>query len=238
MGTVVGGRVSWCMGHLGDRDRAAGENDANYMIHNWLSFVQMCGDNICEQHVHNLDIANWVLGRPPVAAVGFGGRARRWTGNQFDFFSVDFDYGSDVHIHSMCRQVDGCYDGVWEQFAATQGSFWGGGVMKTHDGKKVTLPDVKMISGDPYVQEHADLLVSIMKNEGLNEAQQVAHSTLTAILGRTAAYTGQQVRWSDLLERQDSPYYNLTLTPTAEDYEKGAVVAPKDNVFPIPGRGR
>ena len=236
MGNILGGRVSWCMGHLGDKDRQPGDTDAQYMVHNWLSFVEMCGDNICEQHVHNLDIANWVLGRPPVSAVGFGGRARRWTGDQFDFFSIDFDYGSEVHIHSMCRQITGCYDGVWEQFVGTKGTFWGGGAMKTADGKKLDLPEIKMISSNPYVQEHADLLNSIMKNEGLNEAQTVAQSTMTAIMGRISAYTGQLVRWSDLMEHKESPLYNLTLTPTADDFEKGPVVAPEDNVISVPGR--
>jgi predicted dehydrogenase len=72
-----------------------------------------------EQHCHNLDVANWFIGRPPVQALGFGGRARRQGGNQYDFFSVDLDYGDDVIVHSMCRQVKGCFTRVSEQFILT-----------------------------------------------------------------------------------------------------------------------
>ncbi len=101
IGEIVGGTISWCGGALWFKERAAGESDDSYLIHNWTSFSEMSGDHIVEQHVHNLDVANWFLGRTPQSAVGFGGRARRQTGDQFDFFSVDYKYGDDVHIHSM-----------------------------------------------------------------------------------------------------------------------------------------
>jgi predicted dehydrogenase len=237
MGTITGGRISWCGGALWVRAREAGQDDAHYLANNWGNFVGMSGDHICEQHVHNLDVANWVIGHPPVSAVGFGGRARRESGDQFDFFSLDLDYGSELHIHSMCRQINGCYGGVWEQFVGSKGTFWGGGKMVTLDGKKVDLPEIKMISGDPYVQEHVDLLNSIIGNKGLNEAHNVATSTLTAIMGRIAAYTGELVRWTDLMEKQDSPFYNMACTPTADDFEKGPVVAPPDDVVAVPGSG-
>jgi len=235
IGNIVGGRISWCGGALWFKTKDPGEDDAHYLVRNWTSFTEMSGDHICEQHVHNIDIANWMIGRPPVSAVGFGGRARRKTGDQFDFFSVDLDYGNDVHIHSMCRQINDTYGGVWEEFVGTKGTAWGGGAMKTYDGTRLTLPDVAVASGDPYIQEHVDLLNSILKNAGLNEAQNVAQATLGAIMARTAAYTGQLVRWSDMAERKDSNFYNLTLAPAAEDFEKGPVTAPPDDVPSVPG---
>ena len=235
IGNIVGGRVSWCMGALWFKTREPGEDDAHYMVRNWPSFAGMSGDHIVEQHVHNLDVANWLIGRTPKSAVGFGGRARRQTGDQFDFFSVDYDYDNELHIHSMCRQINDCYGGVWEQFVGTKGTTMGGSNMRTSDGKKLELPEIKVLADNGQVQEHVDLLNSILKNEGLNEAQNVAHSTLTAIMGRIAAYTGQLVRWSDLMERTDSPFYNLTLAPAADDFEKGPVTAPPDDVAPVPG---
>ena len=87
------------------------------MARNWLNFTEMSGDHIVEQHVHNLDLAIWFLGRLPVTAGGFGGRARRETGNMFDFFSVDYDFGDDVHIHSQCRQITGTYGRAWANFS-------------------------------------------------------------------------------------------------------------------------
>ena len=90
---------------------------------------------------------------------------------------------------------------------------------------------------NPYVQEHIDMLQSIRQGAGLNEAEDVAVSTLTAIMGRISAYTGQLVRWRDLVENPQSPWYNLTLSPTPLDFEKGTFKVPIEGVVPIPGKG-
>ncbi len=235
IGKIAGGCVWWCGGALWYKRRGPGESDADYMVRNWVSFTEMSGDHIVEQHVHNIDVANWYIGRPPDNALGFGGRARRQTGNQFDFHSVDFDYGDGVHIHSMCRQINGCDGGVREFFRGTEGQTMGGGGLMGSDVRPPDFPD-----RNAYVQEHVDLLNSILRNEPLNEARNVAQSTLTAIMGRISTYTGKLVRWRDLTENMSSPWYNLTLTPTAADFETGNVTAPPDDVVPIPGteRGR
>ena len=233
IGRITGGRVWWCGGGSPDPlRRESGWSDAEYMVRNWYRFSQMSGDHIVEQHVHNLDVANWFIGRPPVLALGFGGRARRQGGNQYDFFSVDLDYGEDVIVHSMCRQVKGCFTRVSEQFIGTEGSVWGDGKLQ---GKQVAVPEFEE-KGGPYVQEHRDLIRSIRAGKPLNEARNVAESTLVAIMGRISAYTGQIVRWSDLTKNSDSPWYNLTLTPTARDFESGTVVAPPENAIPLPGQ--
>jgi myo-inositol 2-dehydrogenase/D-chiro-inositol 1-dehydrogenase len=233
IGKIVGGCVWWCGGALWYKTKDPNESDADYMVRNWVSFTEMSGDHIVEQHVHNLDVANWYIGHPPDNALGFGGRARRKTGNQFDFHSVDFDYGDGVRIHSMCRQINGTDGAVREFFAGTEGQTWGDGGLK---GKQIKPPDFP--DRNAYVQEHVDLLESILKSEPLNEARNVAESTLTAIMGRISTYTGKLVRWKDLTENTGSPWYNLTLTPTAMDFETGEVVAPPDDVVPIPGTDR
>jgi myo-inositol 2-dehydrogenase/D-chiro-inositol 1-dehydrogenase len=232
MGDIKGGCVWWCGGALWYRTRNSGESDADYMVRNWVSFTEMSGDHIVEQHVHNLDVANWFIGHPPVRAVGFGGRARRRTGNQFDFHSVQLDYTDDLHIHSMCRQINGCYNRVSEHLVGTKASIWAG---ERERWEGMDVPDFPE-HGGPYVQEHIDLLNSILKGEPLNEARNVAEATLTAIMGRIATYTGQLVKWSDLTENKNSQWYNLTLKPTAEDFERGEVVAPPDDVAAVPGK--
>jgi predicted dehydrogenase len=232
IGRIVGGRVWWCGGGSSTPPRReSGWSDAESLVRNGYRFSMMSGDHIVEQHVHNLDVVNWFLGRPPVLALGFGGRARRQGGNQYDFFSVDLDYGENVIVHSMCRQVKGCFTRVSEQFLGTEGSAWGDGKI---EGKAVAVPDFEE-KGGPYVQEHRDLIRSIRAGEPLNEARGVAESTLVAIMGRISAYTGQIVRWSDLTKNASSPWYNLALTPTARDFETGAVVAPQENAIPLPG---
>ncbi len=234
IGSIAGGAVWWCGGALWYKTKEPNESDADYMVRNWVSFTEMSGDHIVEQHVHNLDVANWYIGHPPTTALGFGGRARRKTGNQFDFFSIDLDYGDGCRIHSMCRQVDGTDGGVREFFRGTQGETGGDGGLKA--AKEIKVPGF----GDrnPYVQEHIDLLQSIIDEKPINEATNVATSTLTAIMGRMSAYTGKLVRWRDMMENEASPYYSLTLKPTAEDFEKGQVVAPPDDIVAVPGSER
>ena len=235
IGKIRGGCIWWCGGALWYARRNPGESDADYMIRNWVSFTEMSGDHIVEQHVHNIDIANWFIGHPPIRALGFGGRARRKTGNQFDFHSVQFDYADDLHIHSMCRQINGCYNRVSEHFIGSEGSTLGDG-SDMDTSKSINVPD---FSGhkDPYIQEHIDLLKSILDEKPINEARNVAESTLTAIMGRIATCTGQMVRWSDLMN-EGARWYDLTLKPTAADFETGNVIAPADDVAPIPGRER
>jgi myo-inositol 2-dehydrogenase/D-chiro-inositol 1-dehydrogenase len=234
IGDIRGGAVWWCGGRLWYKEQQPGESDADYMVRNWVSFTEMSGDHIIEQHVHNLDVANWFLGRPPVSAFGFGGRARRKTGNQFDFFSIDLDYGEGCHIHSSCRQVNGCYNRVSEFFSGAAGTSWGGGPPESNKAMDIEVPDFP--ERNPYVQEHVDLMQSIIDGKVLNEARNVAEATMTAIMSRISAYTGQLVRWSDVMTTEDSPYYNLTLKPTAEDFEAGPVTAPEDDVVAIPGK--
>lgn len=236
IGKIVGGCIWWCGGALWYRTKEQGESDADYMVRNWVSFAEMSGDHIVEQHVHNIDIANWFIGHPPTTALGFGGRARRKTGDQFDFFSIDLDYGDGCRIHSMCRQVNGTDGGVREFFAGTEGTTGGDRDLKPAKEKDIKIPDFPEYGG-PYVQEHVDLLNSILAEKPLNEARNVAESTMTAIMGRISAYTGKLVRWSDLTENKESPWYNLTLKPSAEDFEKGEVVAPPDDVVAVPGTG-
>jgi len=232
IGRVTGGRVWWCGGGGGAPRKTQGMSDAEYLVRNWYRFSMMSGDHIVEQHVHNLDVANWFIGRPPVQVLGFGGRARRQGGDQYDFFSLDLDYGEDVIVHSMCRQIQGCFTRVSEQFFGTEGSVWGDGKLV---GKQVTVPEFEE-KGGPYVQEHRDLIKSIREGKPLNEARNVAESTMVAIMGRISAYTGQIVRWSDLTRNEKSPLYNLTLKPAAVDFEQGTVVAPPENVIPLPGQ--
>lgn len=234
MGPIRAAAIYWCGQALWFTGRNPGEDDASYMVRNWVSFSQMSGDHIVEQHVHQIDVANWYIGSLPKSAIGFGGRARRKTGNQFDFFSIDFDYGNGLRVHSMCRQINGAYTRVSEIFTGAQGQTFGSGPGKAGFPNDVKVPDFPHV-GNPMVQEHVDLLDGILKGKPLNTAADVATSTLTAIMGRISAYTGQLVRWKDLTENERSPWYNLTLKPTAMDFESGSVTAPPDDVFPVPG---
>ena len=239
LGTILGGEVYWNGAVPWVRPRVPGQSNKDYLCNNWLNFAELSGDHICEQHVHNIDIANWFLGRYPKSVVAFGARMRRVSGNQYDFFSGDFDYGDGVHIHSMCRQIDGCKGDVREYFRTANEIIAGGSSVKRLDGTKVELvgdfPDVQ-----PYVQEHVDLLKSMLGvGPYLNEGEACAMSTACGIMIRISAYTGQIVTMNDLIKSENSPFYNFVCKPTPEDFEKeGDVPMPEygDNQYPLPGQ--
>lgn len=235
IGKIVGGTIHWCQNQLWFKKRNPGESDGMYLARNWVNWTEMSGDHIVEQHVHNIDVACWFIGRPPQAATGFGSRERRETGNQYDFFSVDFDFGEDVHIHSMCRQINGTWTRVGELFRGTEGVCMGGGKITSTNGKEAgAVPEGW--HDNPYVQEHAALLESIVQGKPVNEGRQVAESCMAAIMGRIAAYTGQMVRWAEVMDRKDSPFYSLTLGPAADDFEKGDVKCPAEDTAPVCGK--
>jgi myo-inositol 2-dehydrogenase / D-chiro-inositol 1-dehydrogenase len=229
-GRVLAGRVAWNMGRIFTNTpiNPKGPND---LCGPWQLWVEMSGDHICEQHVHNLDIANWYCGSHPLSAGGFGHRARRVAGNMFDFFSIDFEYPQNVHIHSMCRQVADCWDWVGEDFVYEK--------QKPRDFKPETADPYEAVGydGGGYVAEHAHLLYSIVRATGLNEAQNVAWATGAAVLGRESAYSGKRITWEEMFEKpvKDGRFYNLQLKPTAEDFETGNLVLPKDGDIRLPG---
>ena len=235
IGQIVGGTVSWNGQVPWIKERRSGDSDADYLARNWLNWTEMSGDHITEQHVHNLDVANWFIGHPPVSAIGFGGRARRETGNSFDFFSVDLDYGDNVHIHSQCRQISGCYNRVGEELRGTKGVVFGGGKLKGDPA--ITAPEPKMDSDNDGVQEFVDMIRGVQSGQPLNESQIVAEATATAIMGRIACYTGKMVRWSDLFQNEESEWYNFTCGIAAEDFETGNVKLPPEDIVAIPGDG-
>jgi myo-inositol 2-dehydrogenase/D-chiro-inositol 1-dehydrogenase len=124
IGEVTGGRCYWNQGDIWAHERKPEWNDMVYQLRNWYHFTWLCGDCICEQHIHNLDVINWIIGQPPVNAVGMGGRQVQTApkyGESFDHFSVDYEYPNGVHVLSMARQIPGCESNVSEAVSGTKG---------------------------------------------------------------------------------------------------------------------
>ncbi len=234
LGKLYAGRVSFCIGHM-FWSRPINPKSAEDLVRSWQNWIALSGDHLVEQHVHNIDLANWFCGGHPVSAVGFGGRSRRPAGDMYDFFSVDYDYGEGVHIHSMCRQVNGCWNWVGHDFVYEKGHTNGNDHPKP---QKSPIPAGLPQGPSSHIQEQIDTLYYVNKGRPVNQARAVAESTATAIMGRISAYTGRQVTWNQIMAAADeSPdLFNLTLKPTAEDFEKGTVEIPKENVVPVPGQ--
>jgi myo-inositol 2-dehydrogenase / D-chiro-inositol 1-dehydrogenase len=202
IGEVLSGQVFWNQGGLWNHERQPDWSDAEWQIRNWLYFAWLSGDHIVEQHVHNIDVANWVLQAHPIRAIAVGGRQQRTDpryGHIYDHFGVDFEYASGARVMSMCRQITGTRNRVGEHFIGTRGTTNPAGSIMGPNAWTYERPE-KPVS--PYVQEHTNLIASIRAGKPINELKQVAESTLAAILGREAAYTGQELTWDEVLNAE------------------------------------
>jgi predicted dehydrogenase len=180
-------------GPAGKRDPKWG--DMEFQVRNWYAFVWICGDQIVEQHLHNLDVCNWFMGAHPVEAIASGGAAWRPReeeyGNIYDHLYADFVYPNGVRMASHCRQYRNAPNLVNERIVGTKG---------TIDTGEARRPDPE---DKPYVQEHVDMMASILgTGPYINEAMAVAESTMTAILGREAAYSGKRLTWDQIMNSQ------------------------------------
>lgn len=179
-------------------EEAKATNDLQRQIANWYHYIWLCGDHICEQHVHNIDVCNWIVNAHPVKAWGMGARQQLLgkSGEIWDNFAVEFEYANGVRMHSYCGQIKRDFSSVSEAVVGTKGTANPGGNIKPTQGEGWRFRDKAI---DPYVQEHVDLINAIVNDTPLNETAQVTDSTLTAIMGREAAYSGAPVEWDDVL---------------------------------------
>jgi predicted dehydrogenase len=234
IGDTLAANCYWNGGQLWYKTHKSGWTEMEYMIRDWVNWCWLSGDHIVEQHVHNIDVVNWYLESHPVKAVGMGARQRRVTGDQYDFFDIDFTYENDLHVHSTCRQISGCWNSVSEYVRGSEGYTNAKNKIYNPDGSikwQYTYPldeEGKPTDGvkvSPYVQEHIDLVTAIRNNKPYVEAEQTAISTLAAIMGRISAYTGNEVTWEEAMNSE------LRLGP--KEYSMGPVNIEK--TIPVPG---
>jgi len=228
IGKVMAGRVYWNMGSLWNVEPAKDRSDVENQVRNWLYHSWLSGDHIVEQHVHQLDVMQWVMQADPILVRGVGGRQQRTDpkfGHIFDHFGLEFLYPGDRFVFSMCRQQDGTDGKVEEIFHGTDG------VATMRSGyAELTGPKAWKFGGkqrDPYTQEHIDLQKAILEKTELNEAEQVAKSSLCAIMGRMAAYTGRDITWEQAMNS------NEVLMPPSVEFG-----AKPEAPVAVPGRTR
>ena len=193
-------RCYWNSSGVWVRPRVEGMTEMTYQMRNWYYFNWLCGDHITEQHIHNLDVCNWLVGDYPVEAQGQGGRLARTGidhGEIFDHHMVEFTYASGLKMISQCRHIPGTASSVSEHAHGTRGTadisggriHSQGGWNWRHRGEPT----------NPYQVEHDDLFSAIRKGSAYNEAYNGAKSSMTSVLGRMATYSGQVVKWDDAL---------------------------------------
>ena len=231
IGDIVSASTHWNQGAWWNKSHRPEWSDMEYCLRNWFNIKWLSGDHILDQGVHNIDVANWFMEETPIKAVGFGGRARRLTGDIYDFFSVDYYYNNDKRMLHTARQIDGCDGNVSEQIYGTKGMAQLGGEKKIvdYEGNVLWEYDYKAKPvKNPYNQEHIHLVESVRLNKKINQAEDLAYSTQIAILGREAAYTGKPITWDEIMAS------NLRYGP--EEYDMGALPDYHEGVVPVPGK--
>jgi predicted dehydrogenase len=237
IGDIVSGQVYWNGGGIWFRDKQPGQSELMYQINNWYFFTWLCGDHINEQHIHNIDVANWFIGGHPISAQGMGGREQRTEakfGQIYDHHYVEYTYANGVRVNSQCRHQSGVYNAVREEFTGTKGKVYlinsgacyatdhAGNIIwkyRASGGDAVAEGETKGKKGrrstdpDPYQVEHDTLQAAIRNNTPLNNAYYGAESTMTSVMGRMATYSGKELTWDQAL---NSKVQHMPAIVTAE----------------------
>ena len=236
IGDIIFTRAYWNGAGVWVRPRQEGDTEMAYQMRNWYYFNWLCGDHIVEQHIHNLDVINWLKNGYPVAAQGQGGRQVR-TGKEhgqiFDHHMIEFTYGDGSTMLSQCRHIPRTWNSVSEHAHGTEGSCDISGATIFNAKGDV---DWRFGRGgrNGHQQEHHDLFAVIRKGERPNEGEYGALSSMTAIFGRMATYSGQRIKWDDALnsERVISPVDEFS------SFNDVPPVTPDANgVYPVPMPG-
>lgn len=219
IGRLMYSRVYWNGDGIWERPRQNGDTEMQYQMRNWYHFNWLCGDNIIEQHCHNIDVGNWVhsLGDPnspnahPIRCNAMGGRQVRKfprfknSGHRFDHFYCEFTFADGSQMFSQCRQQGNCWNNVSETFYGTEGTAGAGWV---NDAAGESVWRFEGDNPDPYKNEHVQHAKYIREDIKHNDAWWAAHSSMTAVLGRYAAYSGAEISWDDAVANgvDDFPY--------------------------------
>ena len=235
IGELVGGQCYWYGGGIWFRGTRDGMTELEWQCENWYHFNWLSGDQICEQHIHNIDVMNWCFNGPPKKISANGGRAWRsydegqikkakevcrkfnngsednwekYNGDIFDHIFAEFEYANGARCLSFSGHSPGTGRGG-EKIVGTKGT---SNCSNSYSGQNSWKYEGKNVNGQQ--QEHTDLVASIRAGKPLNEGQRIAESTLTAIGARMSAYTGKSLTWDQLLNsKSDLVPKNLKAGP-------------------------
>lgn len=225
-------RCYWNGSHPGVLGSREGLTEIEYQMRNKYLFTWLAGDHNVEQHIHNIDVCNWLKDAHPSECNGMGGRAYRngrEHGEIFDHHFVEYTYGDGTMMYSQCRQIPGCFNSIAEYAHGEKGT------SEIHKGTITGSDGPWQFSGkkdNPYQVEHDTLFEAVRNDLPYNEAEQGALSTMTAIMGRMATYSGKVVTWDEALAS------NIELKPDRYAWDGTPPVVPDEKgCYPcaIPG---
>ena len=228
IGEITSGQVWWNSEGVWVNLRQPGQTEMEYQMRNWYYFNWLCGDHINEQHIHNIDVMNWFKGSFPVKAQGMGGRQVR-TGKEygeiFDHHYVEYQYADGSILNSQCRHIKGTYAIVDEMLVGTKGTVKCDAAQISSKGKIVYAYDKKG-ENNPYQSEHDELFAAIAKGDyKFADAERSAKSTMTAIMGRMATYSGEIIEWDKVMNS------GISIMPTRFDWDAETPSKPDANGF-------
>lgn len=243
IGDIVSAQIWWNGAGVWVRERQDDDTEMRYQVRNWYYFNWLCGDNICEQHIHNIDVANWFIGEAmgketahPVIAQGMGGREVRdgdpKFGEIFDHHYVEFRYENGVVVNSQCRHQPKTWSRVSEEIIGTNGRATPGRITDL-SGEKTMWRHRGRDDANPYQVEHNVLLEHIREDKPINNAYYGAQSSMTSVLGRMCTYSGKQIKWEDAVAS------NHTDFPDVLSWDAQPKVMPgPDGQYPAPVPGQ
>jgi len=229
IGDITSAQAWWNNDGVWVRPRQYNQTEMEYQMRNWYYFVWLCGDHIVEQHIHNIDVINWFKGGPPVKAQGMGGRQVRKGkdhGEIFDHHFVEFEYADGSKLNSQCRHIPGTMSKVDELLIGTKGKIFCDAANIVDSKGKVLYQYDKKQENNPYQTEHDELFAAIAKGEyKFADTERGASSSMTAIMGRMATYSGQVLEWNALLNS------GIDLHPKEYDWNALPPVTPNEEGY-------
>ncbi len=239
IGDIINMRAYFNTGGVWVRDRKAGMTEMEYQVWNWYYFNWLSGDHIVEQHVHDLDLMNWLKDAHPVKAQGMGGRETR-TGNEygqiFDHHFVEYQYPDGSMLNSQCRHQKGCWNNWSDAGQGTKGTFdcipaRQSSIIYDKNGE-IIWKYIGKDDPEPHQVEQTEFFRMLRQDEYINQAESGALSTMTAIMGRMATYSGQEITWDEAINS------NKNLLPKEFSWDAEPPVKPDENgAYPIPMPG-
>ncbi|MEO1528566.1 MAG: Gfo/Idh/MocA family oxidoreductase [Planctomycetota bacterium] len=232
-------RVYWNGGGIWYRNRTDEQTEMAFQCNNWYHFNWLSGDQICEQHIHNLDVGCWVKGEYPVECNGMGGRGQRMDGDAtksqiFDHTFCEYTFRDGSKMFSQGRHLKGSWTHVAEYAHGTKGiADISGSKIMPNNGEAWQFDKKNRQRG--HQQEQNDLIAALSRGEIYNEGEYGAYSTFTAILGREACYSGKIIKWDDLLEKGGD------ICPGIDEYTidtKPPTAPGEDGKYPVPVPGQ
>ena len=234
IGDIIAIEENFLRAPYGVTQRKPGLNELQWQLSSQYRFCWLCGDDVVQSLVHNLDRTSWVLGnKAPLKCHGLGGRSSmtaRNYGDVFDHHSVVYEFENGVRAYAFCRTTTGCYD---EDSSIVLGSKGKASIKGCRIWGKTNWRWQGQC--DPYQVEHDRLFAAVRSGGRLNNGDYMARSTLISIMGQLSCYTGREITWEQV---NKSGFYYPPHPQECHDNMEAPTAPGSDESYPVPIPGQ